>query len=45
MSENVQSYIDKHNLQKKVEDVLNSTVKSKPEEPMTYMVRGCCSSC
>ncbi|KAG1667452.1 hypothetical protein FOA52_012207 [Chlamydomonas sp. UWO 241] len=37
MSENVQSYIDKHTLQKKVEDVLNSTVKSKPEEPLSYM--------
>lgn len=40
MSETVQSYIEKHNLQKRVEDVLNSTVKSKPEEPMSYMVRG-----
>ena len=39
MSETVQTYIDKHSLQKKVEDVLNSTVKAKPEEPLSFMVR------
>lgn len=35
---NVQEYIDKHQLQKKVEDVLNICVKSKPDEPLSYMV-------
>ena len=39
MSETVQTYIDKHSLQKKVEDVLNNTVKAKPEEPLSFMVR------
>ena len=34
----VQEYIDKHNLQKKVEDVLNSCVKARPEEPLSFMV-------
>jgi len=34
---NVQEYIDRHSLQKKVEDVLNACVKSKPEEPLSYM--------
>ena len=38
MTGNVQEYIDKHNLQKRVEDVLNACVKAKPEEPMSYMV-------
>jgi len=37
MTGNVQEYIDKHNLQKRVEDVLNACVKAKPEEPMSYM--------
>lgn len=36
---NVQEYIDKHGLQKKVEDVLNVCVKSKPDEPLSFMVR------
>ncbi len=35
--ETVQGYIDKHSLQKTVEDVLNACVKSKPEEPLTFM--------
>lgn len=35
----VQSYIDQHSLQKNIEDVLNSCVKAKPEEPLTFMVR------
>lgn len=36
---NVQSYITEHTLEKKVEDILNMTVKAKPEEPMAFMVR------
>ena len=38
MSETVQSYIDKHSLQTKVEDALNACVKSRPDEPLTFMV-------
>lgn len=34
----VQEYIDKHELSKKVEELINSTVKSKPDEPLSYMV-------
>lgn len=34
-----QEYIDQHSLQKVVEDVLNGCVKTKPEEPLTFMVR------
>lgn len=33
----VQEYIDQHSLQKVVEDVLNGCVKSKPDEPLTFM--------
>ncbi|KAK9907448.1 hypothetical protein WJX75_003947 [Coccomyxa subellipsoidea] len=33
----VQEYIDKHELSKKVEDVINATVKSKPDEPISFM--------
>ncbi|MEW5312891.1 MAG: hypothetical protein WDW38_004489 [Sanguina aurantia] len=36
---NVQSYITEHTLEKKVEDILNMTVKAKPEEPMAFMAR------
>eukprot|EP00877_Chromochloris_zofingiensis_P000801 jgi/Chrzof1/10721/Cz05g10010.t1_ENO[v5.2] len=36
---NVQEYIDKHGLQKKVEDVLNVCVKSKPDEPLSFMAQ------
>ena len=35
----VQEYIDKHDLSKKVEELINSTVKAKPDEPVSYMVR------
>ena len=35
----VQEYIDKHDLSKKVEELINSTVKAKPDEPLSYMVR------
>jgi enolase len=35
----VQEYIDKHNLQKKVEAALNSVVKSKPDEPLSALAR------
>jgi hypothetical protein len=34
----IQDYIDQHNLQKQVEEVLNGTVKSKPVEPLSFMV-------
>lgn len=37
MSETVQSYIEKHGLQARVENVINQTVKSKPDEPMAFM--------
>jgi hypothetical protein len=32
-------YLDKHGLQKRTEDVLNLCVKSKPDEPLSFMVR------
>jgi len=35
----IQEYIDKHGLQKKVEDVLNSCVQAKPTDPLAFMVR------
>lgn len=34
----VQEYIEKHDLSKRVEEVLNATVKAKPDEPLSYMV-------
>ncbi len=37
-SMSVQEYIDKHDLSKKVEEVINACVKAKPEEPISYMV-------
>ena len=36
----VQEYIEKHELPKRVEEVINATVKAKPDEPLSYMV-GC----
>lgn len=38
-SARAQEYIDQHSLQKVVEDVLNGCVKTKPDEPLTFMVR------
>lgn len=35
----VQEYIDKHELSRKVEEVINLCVKAKPDEPLSYMVR------
>lgn len=35
----VQEYIEKHELPKRVEEVINATVKAKPDEPLSYMVR------
>lgn len=35
----VQEYIEKHGLEKRVEEVLNACVKLKPEDPMEFMVR------
>ena len=35
----VQEYIDKHELSKKVEELINATVKAKPDEPLSFMVR------
>ena len=37
-SMSVQEYIDKHDLSKKVEEVINACVKAKPEEPISFMV-------
>jgi enolase len=34
---NVQEYIEKHNLQKKVEEVLNACCRAKPEDPISFM--------
>ena len=34
----VQEYIDKHDLSKKVEEVINACVKAKPDEPISFMV-------
>ncbi len=39
MSETVQTYLDKHSLQTKVEEVLNSCVKAKPDEPLSFMAK------
>lgn len=35
----VQEYLDSHQLSKKVEDAINSTVKAKPDEPLSFLVR------
>lgn len=35
----VQEFIDEHQLSKKIEDAVNQTVKAKPSEPMSFMVR------
>lgn len=35
----VQEYVDKNQLQKKIEDVINHCVKNKPEEPMHFMAQ------
>ncbi|KAG2445663.1 hypothetical protein HXX76_000272 [Chlamydomonas incerta] len=35
----VQEYIEKHGLEKKVEEVLNLCVKEKPEEPLSFMAK------
>lgn len=35
----VQEYIDKHDLSKKVEEVINACVKAKPDEPISFMVQ------
>lgn len=35
----MQEYLDKHSLQERVENVLNSCVKGRPDEPLSYMVR------
>lgn len=39
----VQEYIDKHELTKRVEDAINATVKAKPDEPLSFLVRIGCS--
>ena len=33
-----QQYLESHGVQKAVEDVINATVKAKPEEPFAFMV-------
>ena len=35
----LQEYIDTHDLSKKVEELVNHTVKAKPDEPLSFMVR------
>lgn len=40
----VQEYIDKHDLSKKVEEVINACVKAKPDEPISFMVHLCDTS-
>ncbi len=35
----VSEYIEKHGLEKRVEEVLNACVKAKPAEPLEFMVR------
>ena len=35
----VQEYIEKHELSKRIEEIINATVKAKPDEPLSYMVR------
>jgi len=39
MMETVQSYIEKHSLQSKVEEVLNACVKAEPDEPLSFMAK------
>ena len=34
----VQEYIEKHELSKRVEEVINACVKTKPDEPLSFMV-------
>ena len=36
----MQDYLDRHELSKKVEDAINATVKSKPDEPLAFLVSG-----
>eukprot|EP00898_Chlorokybus_atmophyticus_P005717 jgi/Chlat1/6146/Chrsp41S00447 len=37
MSSSTQEYLDKHELSKKVEEVINATVKVKPDDPIAFM--------
>ena len=41
----VQEYIDKHELTKVVEDAVNAAVKVKPDEPLSFLVRGIQRAC
>ncbi len=41
----VQEYIDKHELTKVVEDAVNAAVKVKPDEPLSFLVRGIQDAC
>jgi hypothetical protein len=38
MQSQTQAFLDQHGIQKAVEDVINATVKAKPEAPMAFMV-------
>ncbi len=38
----LQEYIDKHELSRRVEEAINATVKSKPDEPLAFLVRCLC---
>ena len=37
-----QAYLDTHGIQKAVEDVINSAVKHKPENPIAFMASWAC---
>ena len=39
MSETVQAYLDRFGLQAKMEDVINICAKTRPDEPMSFMVK------
>ncbi|KAK9808026.1 hypothetical protein WJX73_006018 [Symbiochloris irregularis] len=35
----VQDYLDKHDLSKKMEELINTTVKARPDEPLSFMAK------
>jgi hypothetical protein len=39
----VSAFLSQHDLQAKIEDALNRCVKSKPDEPLSFLVRFFCS--
>lgn len=38
-SQSAAAYIEEHNIQKVVEEVINATIKAKPSNPFSFMVR------